>query len=60
MQPLVDEALELITAADSQLKVLKEYDAFAQDKANKASTATLHELVEKEKEAEDIMRSLNK
>ena len=29
MQPLVDEALELSTAADSQFKVLKEYDAFA-------------------------------
>ena len=29
MQPLVVEALELSTVADSQLKVLKEYDAFA-------------------------------
>ena len=29
MQPLVNEALELSTAVDSQLKVLKEYDAFA-------------------------------
>ena len=29
MQPLVDEALELSTAVDIQLKVLKEYDAFA-------------------------------
>ena len=29
MQPLVNETLELSTAMDSQLKVLKEYDAFA-------------------------------
>ena len=29
MQPLVNKALELSTAADIQLKVLKEYDAFA-------------------------------
>ena len=29
MQPLVNKALELSTVADSQLKVLKEYDAFA-------------------------------
>ena len=60
MQPLVDEALELSTAADSQLKVLKEYDAFAQEKASKASAAALQELVEKEQAADDIMRGLNK
>ena len=35
-------------------------DAFAQEKANEASTTTLQELVEKEQVAEDIMRSLNK
>ena len=29
VQPLINEALELSTAADNQLKVLKEYDAFA-------------------------------
>ena len=28
-QPLINEALELSTAADNQLKVLKEYDVFA-------------------------------
>ena len=60
MQPLVNEALELSTAVDIQLKVLKEYDAFAQEKASEASATTLQELVEKEQAAEDIMRSLNK
>ena len=48
MQPLVNEALELSTAVDSQLKVLKQYDAFAQEKASEASTIALQELVEKE------------
>ena len=60
VQPLINEALELSTAADNQLKVLKEYDAFVQEKANEASTATLQEIVEKEQAAKDIMRSLNK
>ena len=60
VQPLINEALELSTATDSQLKVLKEYDAFAQEKANEASATTLQEIVEKEQEAEDIMRNLNK
>ena len=60
MQPLINEALDLCTAADNQLKFLKEYDAFAQEKANEASAATLQEIVEKEQAAEDIMRSLNK
>ena len=60
MQPLVNEALELNTAADNQLKVLKEYDAFAQENANEASAATLQEIVEKENAANDIMLSLNK
>ena len=41
MQPLVNEALELSTAADSQLKVLKEYDEFAQEKTSEASAAAL-------------------
>ena len=41
VHPLINKALELSTAADNQLKVLKEYDAFAQEKANEASTATL-------------------
>ena len=48
------------TAVDNQLKFLKEYDAFAQEKANEASVATLQEIVEKEKATKDIMRSLNK
>ena len=48
MQPLVDEALKLSTAADSQLKVLKQYDAFAQEKTSEASATVLQELVEKE------------
>ena len=41
MQPLIGEAFELSTAVDTQLKVLKEYDAFAQKKASEASTAVL-------------------
>ena len=60
MQPLINEALELSTATDSQLKVLKDYDAFAQEKASEASAAALQELVEKEQVADDIMRGLNK
>ena len=60
VQPLINEALELSTATDNHLKFLKEYDAFAQKKANEASTTTLQEIVEKEQAAEDIMRSLNK
>ena len=62
VKPLINEALELSTAADNQLKFLKEYDAFTQEKASEASSATLQEIVEKEKEqaAEDIMRRLNK
>ena len=60
MQPLVNEALELSTVVDSQLKVLKEYDAFAQEKASEASAGALQELVKKEQAADDIMRGLNK
>ena len=60
MQPLINEALELSTAVDSQLKFLKEYDAFAQKNASEASAAALQELVEKEQAADDIMRGLNK
>ena len=52
--------MELSTAMDSQLKVLKEYDAFEQEKASEASAATLKEIVEKEQAAKDIMRNLNK
>ena len=32
VQPLINEALELSTAVDNQLKFLKEYDAFVQEK----------------------------
>ena len=60
MQPIINEALDLSTMADIQLKVLKEYDAFAQKKASEASAAVLQELVEKEQVADDIMRGLNK
>ena len=60
MQPLANEALELSTSMDSQLKILKEYDAFAQEKASEASTTTVKEIVEKEQAANDIMRNLNK
>ena len=60
MQPLVNEALELSTAVDNQLKVLKEYDAFAQEKASEASSAALQELVEKEQAADHIICGLNK
>ena len=48
------------TAADDRLKVLKEYDVLAHEKANEAFAATLQEIVEKEKATKDIMRSLNK
>ena len=47
-------------AADNQLKFLKEYDVFAQEKANEASAATLQEIVEKDQAAKDIIHSLNK
>ena len=60
MQPLINEALELSTATDSQLKVLKEYDTFTQGKANEALVATLQQMVEKEQATEYIMRSLNR
>ena len=55
IQPLVSEALELSTAVDSQFKILKEYDAFAHEKAREISSAVLQELVEKEKAADDII-----
>ena len=45
---------------DTQLKVLKEYDAFAQKKVSEASATVLQELVEKEQAADNIMRGLNK
>ena len=59
LQPLVDEALELRNVAESQLKVLKTYDTFAQEKANEVSSLVLQELVEKEKAADDIIHNLN-
>ena len=60
MQPLISEAFELSTAVDTQLKVLKEYAAFAQTKVSEASAAVLQELVEKEQATDTIMRGLNK
>ena len=60
MQPLINKALELSTAVDNQLKVLKEYDAVAQEKASEASATAFQELVEKEQAANNIMRGLNK
>ena len=59
IQPLVSEALELSIAVDSQFKILKEYDAFAQEKASEVSSTVLQELVEKEKAVDDILHSLN-
>ena len=41
MQPLISEALELSTAADAQLKVLKEYAAFAQQRVAETSAEVL-------------------
>ena len=60
MQPLINESFELSTAVETQLKVLKEYDAFAQKNASEASAVVLQELVEKEQAADDIMHGLNK
>ena len=45
---------------DTQLKVLKEYDAFAQKKVSEALAVVLQELVEKEQVTDIIMRGLNK
>ena len=56
----MNEAFELSTAVDTQLKVLKEYDAFAQQKASEASVEVLQELVEKEQATDSIMHDLNK
>ena len=41
VQPLINEALDLSSAVDNQLKVLKEYDAFAQEKASEVLAAAL-------------------
>ena len=60
MQPHISEAFELSTAADTQLKVLKEYDAYAQKQAGEASAEVLQDLSKKEQAADNIMRSLNK
>ena len=48
MQPLLSKALELSTAVDTQLKVLKEYDAFAHQRPTEKIAEVLQELVEKE------------
>ena len=48
MQPLLSEAFELSTTTDTQLKVLKDYDAFMQEKSKEASATVLQELVKKE------------
>ena len=58
LQPLVDEALELSNTAESQLKLLKTYDTFAQERAETESSSVLQELVEKEKAADDILHNL--
>ena len=58
LQPLVDEALELTNAAESQLKILKTYDNFAQEKADTDSSSVLQEMVEKEKAADEILHNL--
>ena len=47
-------------AVDSQLKFLREYDAFVQEKASETSAAALQELVEKEQAVDNIMRGLKK
>ena len=60
MHPLISEAFELSTTVDTQLKVLKEYAAFAQTKASEESAVVLQELVEKEQATDNIMRGLNK
>ena len=60
MQPLLSEALELSTAVDTQLKVLKEYDAFAQQRATETTAEVLQELVEKEQATDRIICDLNK
>ena len=59
IQPLVSEAWELSTTVDNQLKILKAYDAVAQEKASEVSSVALQELVDKEKVADDIMHGLN-
>ena len=60
MQPPISEAFELSTAADTQLKVLKEYDAFAQQRATETLAEVLQELVEKEQAADSIIHGINK
>ena len=58
LQPLVDEALELTNAAESQLKILKTYDNFAQEKADTDSSSVLQEMVEKEQATDEILHNL--
>ena len=58
LQPLDDEALELSNTAESQLKLLKTYDTFAQERDDTESSSVLQELVEKEKAVDDILHNL--
>ena len=58
LQRLVDEALELTNAAESQLKILKTYDNFAQEKADTDSSSVLQEMVEKEQATDEILHNL--
>ena len=58
LQPLVDEALELTNTAEIQLKILKTYDNFAQEKADTDSSSVLQELVEKDKSTDEILHNL--
>ena len=60
LQPLISEAFKLSTVVETQLKVLKEYYAFALEKASEASATVLQEFVEKEQASDDIMHGLNK
>ena len=46
------------TTAKSQLKILKTYDTFVQERATTESSSVLQELVEKENAANDILHNL--
>ena len=43
---------------ESQLKLLKTYDTFAQERADTDSSSVLQELVEKEKVVDDVLHNL--
>ena len=60
LQQLISEAFKLSIAVDTQFKVLKQYDAFAQQKATEASAEVLQELMEKEQAPNSIIHGLNK